>query len=125
MKSSKFDVNRRTFFRQSLFAVSGLVLLPALKLSRTHSGEAYGAGLEMVKESDPAAAGLQYVAKKSWPATATAEQKTSLCKSCNWYQSPAKSWKNGISSDKTAPCTMFAMKGVAAAGWCSAWAKKV
>ena len=72
----------------------------------------------LVDEKDPQAAALGYVSDakrvdaKKYPKFASGQN----CASCMLYQ--------GKVSDKAGPCPLFAGKQVAAAGWCSAWAKK-
>jgi hypothetical protein len=72
----------------------------------------------MVDESDPTAQGLAYVADNSRVdrtrhATFTPDQN---CANCALYQGAAGSEAGG--------CPLFAGRQVAAAGWCTAWARK-
>jgi hypothetical protein len=71
-----------------------------------------------VEEGDEAAAALGYrhdtrqVDAKKYPSHAPQQQ----CGNCAFFQgAPADAW---------AGCAMFGRKQIAAAGWCSAWAKK-
>ena len=71
----------------------------------------------LVDEKDPQAVALGYVADakrvdvKKYPTYALGQH----CANCVLYQ--------GKADDKAGPCPLFAGKHVAAAGWCSAWAK--
>jgi hypothetical protein len=72
----------------------------------------------MVDEKDPQAAALGYVAdakrvdKAKFPKYAPPQR----CAICQLYQ--------GQSTAESAPCTIFAGKRVAGAGWCSAYVPK-
>ena len=72
----------------------------------------------VVDEKDAQAAALGYVADakrvdtKKYPRFAAGQ----ACSNCALYQ--------GKPTDKAAGCPLFAGKQVAAAGWCSAWARK-
>ena len=100
--------SRRTFM---LRAVSAGVAVA------TSSAYAQTAGVKL-DEADPQAVALGYkqdttkVDGKKYPNHAASQD----CSNCQLYQGKAK--------DPTGPCTLFAGKQVAAAGWCSAWNKK-
>ncbi|MBC7413986.1 MAG: high-potential iron-sulfur protein [Herminiimonas sp.] len=99
-------MNRRTFVIHSLV---GSAALAAATLSR--------ADVPKVAETDANAVGLGYkedatkADKAKFPKYAAGQQ----CSSCQLYQGPATGRGN---------CALFAGKSVAAAGWCSAYAKK-
>ncbi len=71
-----------------------------------------------VNESDPQAVALGYrndttkVDQKKYPKHDVSQK----CSNCQLFQ--------GKATDAWAPCTLFAGKQVAGAGWCSAWVKK-
>jgi hypothetical protein len=77
------------------------------------------AQVKKINPKDPQAVSLGYVDdtktvdSKKYPKHDPAQ----TCAKCQFYQT-AQEQKN------VAPCTIFAGKGVAANGWCSAWAKK-
>jgi hypothetical protein len=72
----------------------------------------------LLDEKDPQATALGYVAEakradtRKYPKFVAGQN----CGSCALFQ--------GKSGDKAAGCPLFAGRQVAAAGWCSAWAKK-
>ncbi|SNT36169.1 High potential iron-sulfur protein [Noviherbaspirillum humi] len=90
-------------------AVSAVGLSPAARAQTT----------QKVDPKDPQATSLGYVDdtkqadKKRFPKHEPAQ----MCSNCQFYQTASE-------KNKIAPCTIFANKGVAAGGWCSAWAKK-
>jgi hypothetical protein len=77
------------------------------------------AQLQKVDPKDPQATSLGYtddtktVDKKKFPKHDPSQR----CDNCQFYLTAKES--GGL-----APCTIFGGKAVAAAGWCSAWAKK-
>jgi hypothetical protein len=74
--------------------------------------------LPMLAETEPAAVALSYVADAS-RIDATKQPRYVAgqnCANCALYQAPAGS--------AAGPCPLFAGRRVAAAGWCSAYAKK-
>jgi hypothetical protein len=100
------NTNRRVFLMQVAAAGTAMVATGAQ------------AQAAKVDEKDPQAVALGYVAD-----TAKADQKKfpkhskdQKCNNCALYQ--------GKATDATAGCPLFGVKHVAAAGWCSAWAKK-
>ena len=100
----KFPLPRRVFLMT--LAASGAAL----------AASAHAQAL--VDEKDAQAAALGYVAEakrvdvKKYPKFAAGQN----CASCALYQ--------GKPADKAGGCPLFGAKQVAAAGWCSAWAKK-
>jgi len=74
--------------------------------------------LTMVDPQDPQAKALGYVtdASKVDKAKFPKYQSGQHCAICQLYQGPA--------SAQAAPCTIFAGKGVAGPGWCSAFVPK-
>ena len=71
-----------------------------------------------VEEDDETAVALGYrhdtqkVDTKRFPNHTPAQR----CSNCSFFQ--------GAATDEWAGCAMFGRKHIAAAGWCSAWAKK-
>ncbi len=88
----------------------GVALIPIAALPLR---SAMAADLPLIKEDDPAARALKYVADAS---KATGAKPGSKCGNCSNYQGSAGSSQGG--------CLLFPGKAVVAAGWCSAWAAK-
>jgi hypothetical protein len=72
----------------------------------------------MVAETDPQAIALAYVADATRidPAKQPRYVAGQACANCSLYQ--------GAAGSDAGPCPLFPGKRVAAAGWCSAYAKK-
>ena len=102
------NTTRRVFFIQ--------VAAGASALAATHAMAQ--AAAPMVSETDPAAAGLGYVADttkadaKKYPKHA----KEQMCSNCQLYA--------GKAADAAGQCPLFTGKQVAGKGWCSAYVKK-
>ena len=98
-----------------LFVLHALTACAALAGTRLAAAQAAPA---LVKEDDPTAAALGYVADaakidaKKQPVYTPG----SSCSGCALFQ--------GKASDVSAPCLIFAGKHVAAKGWCTGWSKK-
>ena len=79
--------------------------------------------LPLVKADDPQAKALGYIADakkvdvKKWPKRAGADGAKQFCYNCQFYQTKEKDPK----ATKSAPCTLFPGKQVAAQGWCNSW----
>jgi hypothetical protein len=101
------DTSRRRFIK---LTVTGLAAAPLANALFSGSAEA----VDMVSESDPAAAALKY----KMDATKAADRKDAkaLCSNCNFY--------TGKPADANGPCAVFGGKLVAAKGWCASWVKK-
>ena len=99
MRNEKFS--RRVLLNSALAAAA---LIPAFVLTR----RAIGAAATPLDPADPMAKALAYA-----EASAKADQK---CANCAQFQ--------GKPGDSRAGCNIFPGKTVAAAGWCSVWAKK-
>jgi len=82
------------------------------------SASAPTAALPMLDEGDAQAKSLGYVADaaRADRTRFTTIVAGSRCSTCALYR--------GTASDSAAPCQLFPGRSVAAAGWCSAWAKK-
>ena len=106
MERANVMANRREVVRQGVL------------LGVTWVAGATCASAAMLTESDPQARALGYVAdtrsvdQKRYPKHAVMQR----CDNCSLYQ--------GKAGDPVAACPLFAGKQVAAAGWCSAYAKK-
>jgi hypothetical protein len=108
-------MNKRRIVIRSIAAAT---LLPAVGMSL----ESYSQDTKQVTKldpKDPQAVSLGYTDD-----TKTVDQKkypkhtaTQVCSGCQFYQAAQE-------SKKIAPCTIFGGKGVAANGWCSAYAPK-
>jgi hypothetical protein len=100
MRAEKFT--RRVLLNQAIVAAA---LIPGFVLTRRALGAAPATPLDA---ADPMAKALAYV-----EASAKPDQK---CANCAQFQ--------GKAGDSRAGCNIFPGKTVAAAGWCSVWAKK-
>lgn len=94
-------LSRRVLLSQAITAVA---LIPGFVLTR----QAIGAAATPLDPADPMAKALAYT-----EASAKPDQK---CASCVQFQ--------GKTGDSRAGCNIIPGKTVAAAGWCSVWAKK-
>ena len=104
--------SRRSFLKAS----AALTLVPLLNLE-TRSAQA----ADKVPLNDPTAVALKYVEDATTSARVdkmgvVADQQT--CASCNFYTIASE-------ADGYAPCTIFANRLVAGAGWCSGWTPKM
>jgi hypothetical protein len=100
MRIDKFS--RRVLLNR---AITAAALLPAFVLTRQAIGAAPATPLDA---ADPMAKALAYA-----EASAKPDQK---CANCAQFQ--------GKAGDSRSGCNIFPGKTVAAAGWCSVWAKK-
>lgn len=109
MSDSQFD--RRQLLKTAL---AGLVALPAAGLA----GAASAAELPHLDEKDPLATAMGYVhdAKKVDPVKVPQKKAGARCDNCVQLQ--------GKEGDAWRPCTLFAGKVVASAGWCKVWVLK-
>ena len=94
-------ISRRVLLNQ---AIAGAAFVPAFLLTR----QAIGAAAAPLDPADPMAKALAYV-----EASAKPDQQ---CANCAQFQ--------GKAGDSRAGCSILPGKTVAAAGWCSVWAKK-
>ena len=102
--------NRRIVIKAvSIAGVAGITGVPLMLF----------AAVKKIDPKDPQAVSLGYVddtAKadsKKYPS----HQNSQVCSNCQFYQTAQE-------ENKVAPCMILSNKGVAAGGWCSAWAKK-
>jgi len=101
------DRTRRAFIGRTLAFGSAVLVVPLGARAAAR-----------VSEDDETAVALGYrhdtlqVDKKRFPKH-EAQQR---CANCSFFQ--------GAASDEWGGCAMFGRKHIAAAGWCSAWAKK-
>ena len=95
-------LSRRVLLNQ---AIAVAALIPAFALTR----RAIGAAATPLDPADPMAKALAYAETSAKP-----DQE---CANCAQFQ--------GRAGDSRAACNIFPGKTVAAAGWCSVWAKKV
>jgi hypothetical protein len=77
------------------------------------------AAVKKIDLKDPQAVALGYVddTTKADAKKYPKHEKSQVCSNCQFYQTAQE-------ENKVAPCAVLANKGVAAQGWCSAWAKK-
>jgi len=94
-------ISRRVLLNQ---AIAAAALIPGFVLTR----QALGAATAPLDPADPTAKALAYT-----EASAKPDQN---CANCAQFQ--------GNAGDSRAACSIFPGKTVAAAGWCSVWAKK-
>jgi hypothetical protein len=112
MTENAIDKNRR---RAIKLAASSVIAIP---FGGMLVGNAIAEELPLIAEDDPQAVALQYVAdatkatRADKAGTPGAEQ---TCKNCQLATS---------AEGDPLPCQLFPGKSVAAAGWCSAWAKR-
>ena len=108
-------LSRRECLKRGL---ASLVVIP-VGLAVTNSS---AVAAERLTESDPVAKGLGYVhdATKAdtekFPKGKGAAGKTQLCSNCQFFQ--------GKANAEWAPCLLFQLKEVNAAGWCNGWVQK-
>jgi len=99
------DSTRRIFIVRTLAA--GCAIAAPSAQAATHVEETDETAVALGYRSD-----TQQVDSKKYPTHSPQQQ----CSGCAFFQgAPADAW---------AGCAMFGRKHVAAAGWCSAWAKK-
>ena len=102
------DTTRRIFLVRTLAGGCTALVVPALTR----------AAASRVEEADETAVALGYrhdtnkVDTQRFPKHSTAQN----CANCSFFQ--------GSAGDDWGGCAMFGRKHIAAAGWCSAWAKK-
>jgi hypothetical protein len=116
--------------RREFLKKTGLGLLLAVPASvvaeklLTGGLEAKAADAPMVQESDPQAKALGYhmdatkVDTKKWTKRAGDAGSKQFCYNCMFFKA-----SGDPKAAKTAPCTLFAGKQVAAKGWCNSWAQ--
>lgn len=101
--------------QRRLFILHAVTACAALASARLAAAQAAPA---LVKEDDPTAVALGYIADaakidtKKQPVYVAG----SSCSGCALFQ--------GKAGDVSAPCLIFAGKQVAAKGWCTGWSKK-
>jgi len=105
--TTESSASRRRFFKITAVGLAAAPFATALMSGAAHA-------VVPVKETDPTAAALGYVADAT-KSTKRAD-KAATCSSCSLF-----SGKNGAADG---PCTIFQGNLVSAKGWCSAWVKK-
>jgi len=98
--------------RRRFFKITAIGLAAAPFASALMSGAAQA--VDAVKETDPTATALGYVADATKSTKRT--DKTAMCGGCSLF-----SGKPGAADG---PCTIFQGNLVNAKGWCTAWVKK-
>lgn len=122
MSKSESNNSRREFLKFSGLGLIGAAALGTLSL-RSLPADAQAAKLPLVTEADPMAKSLGYnpdatkVDIKKWAKRAPPAGKEQFCRTCILF--------NGgkATTEKEAPCALFAGKAVLANGWCNSWAK--
>lgn len=125
-------LNRRSFFQAAGALVGAAVVVPVLAKAEGRRGGAKAAGgsLKLVDPKDPQAKAVNYVHvnteikdKALTGDRAGVKHKDQKCNNCVFY---VPGQETTVDGKKAAPCQMpfAAGKVVAAAGWCSSWAKK-
>ncbi len=104
-------VGRRQFLGRAVQALGLMALADPRVVFADNQGR--------LDPADPAAKTIGYVEDVSRlnPAKEPLLKPGSRCSNCNFYQT------QDVQGDM-APCTIFANRRVAAAGWCRAWAPK-
>ncbi|HQR10682.1 MAG TPA: high-potential iron-sulfur protein [Casimicrobiaceae bacterium] len=97
--------------RRRFFKITAIGLAAAPFGSALMSGAAHAAA---VKETDPTAAALGYVADATKSTKRT--DKAAMCSSCGLF--------SGKAGAAEGPCSIFQGNLVQAKGWCTAWVKK-
>ena len=100
--------SRRRFFKITAIGLAAAPFATALM-----SGAARAAAVP-VKETDPTAAALGYVADATKSTKRT--DKAAMCSTCSLF--------SGKAGAADGPCTIFQGNLVNAKGWCTAWVKK-
>lgn len=124
-------MNRRSFF-QTVVGMAGVATLLALKVKAEGRGGGSAAAVSptLVDPKDPGAKAVSYVAdgkdvkdKALQADRAGVKFKDQKCMGCAFYE---KDKEASVGGKKAAPCKMPFANGkyVAAAGWCTSWAKK-
>lgn len=115
--------NRREFLKLSGLGLFGAAALGTLSLRTLPASAEAAKKLVLVSESDPMAKTLGYHADatkvdvKKWPKRGQPDSKTQFCHNCILFNGGKPT------TDKEAPCSLFAGKAVASNGWCNSWAK--
>jgi High potential iron-sulfur protein len=107
MSHEASSASRRRFFKISAVGLAAAPFATALMSGVAHA-------VEPVKESDPTAKALGYVADATKSTKRT--DKTSMCSTCSLY--------TGKPGAADGPCAIFQGNLVNATGWCTAWVKK-
>jgi len=107
MSHESSSASRRRFFRITAVSLASAPFATALMSGTAHA-------VDTVKESDPMAVALGYVADATKSTKRT--DKTAFCSTCSLY--------SGKAGAPDGPCTIFQGKLVSAKGWCTAWVKK-
>jgi hypothetical protein len=107
MSRETFPASRRRFFK---ITAAGLAAAPFANALLSGVAQA----VDTVKETDPTAAALGYVADATKSTKRT--DKAAMCSTCSLF-----SGKPGAADG---PCTIFQGNLVSAKGWCTAWVKK-
>ncbi len=121
--NSNGNNNRRDFLRKGGVGLLAAVIGSRIALKGDVAfAQAGAANLPLVKDDDPTAKALGYVADakkvdtKKWPKRAGAEGGKQYCYNCQFYQVKADP-----KASKQGPCTLFPGKAVASQGWCNSW----
>lgn len=126
-------MDRRSFFKTSLFAIGALTVLPSLLFAeerRRGGGAAVTAPLALVDPKDPAAKAVNYVHdNKDVKDKALKTERNGVkfekqqCTGCSFYDASKAATVGGR---KAGGCQMpfAAGKLVSNSGWCTTWAKK-
>lgn len=107
MSDTSFPASRRRFFRITAIGLAAAPFANALMSGAAHA-------VDTVKETDPTAVALGYVADATKSTKRT--DKAAVCSTCSLF-----SGKPGAADG---PCVIFQGNLVNAKGWCTAWVKK-
>ncbi len=125
-------MNRRSFIQTASLSIAVLATLPTLVTAeeRRRGGSVAAAAPALVDPKDSAAKAVNYAhATKDIKDNTLKTERSGVkfeaqnCANCTFY---TKDQESLVGGKKAAPCQMPFAKGkvVAAAGWCSTWAKK-
>jgi hypothetical protein len=106
--TTESSTSRRRFFK-----ITAIGLAAAPFATTLMSGAAHAAPVP-VKETDPTAAALGYVADATKSTKRT--DKAAMCGTCSLF--------SGKAGAADGPCSIFQGNLVSAKGWCTAWVKK-
>ena len=106
--TNESSASRRRFFRITAIGLAAAPFTTALMSSAAHAAPV------TVKETDPTAAALGYVADAAKSTKRT--DKAAMCGTCSLF--------SGKAGAADGPCSIFQGNLVNAKGWCTAWVKK-
>ena len=107
MTHATSPASRRRFFKITAIGLAAAPFATAIMSSAAHA-------VDTVKETDPTATALGYVADAAKSTKRT--DKAAICGNCSLF--------SGKAGAADGPCVLFQGNLVNAKGWCTAWVKK-